>query len=1009
MLIVKRSLGTALFLSLLFLPCAGPTVHADENGARLDFFKDKVRPILQKCVNCHSGDTPGGELKLTTRDLAFKGGEHGAALTPAEPSKSLLYRKAVAKEMPPKNPLGDEQLEILRKWIADGAVWEGTVRKTTTRAGLDWWSLQPVQRPEAPTVRGKAWVQTPIDAFVLAALEKEGLQPAALADRATLLRRVTFDLHGLPPTPAEIDAFVTDKAADAYEKVIDRLLASPRYGERWGRHWLDVVRFGESNGFEHDALRENTWPYRDYVIRAFNDDKPYTQFVKEQLAGDVLEPATADGVIATGFLVCGPYDDVGNTAPSPLVRARAREDELEEMLAAVGQTFLGLSVNCAHCHDHKFDPISQKDYYRLKAVFEGVRFGDRPSLPPEKLKEREAAATKIKQRIAELDRAIGDIDHTAFTLAQKDAKRPPVENTPTPLARWNFETGAKDLVGSMHGALKGGAVIAAGRLKLNGKDAFLQTGALPKDVTEKTLEAWVSLANLDQRGGGVISLQTKDGGVFDAIVFGEKQPKKWIAGSNGFQRTVNIAGPEESARPGELVHLAVVYSADNRIAIYRNGVPYGDPYQPAGANAGLRTFAAGESHVLLGMRHTGGGTPFVAGEIAEARLYDKALSTADVAASYKAGPLGISLEQALKGLPADKLRERERLLADLHQQQEYMRGLPSVGPVHAAVPSAPPPTHILTRGDVEQQGEQVSGAGLSVIKVPSPDLGLKFDTPEGSRRLKFAEWLASPEHPLTARVMVNRVWHYHFGRGLVASPSDFGSNGERPSHPELLDYLASEIVARGWSVKKLHKLILLSATYQQGSAFDAKSATTDADDRLLWRFAPQRLEGEAVRDSMLYVSGQLNEQRYGPSFRPFTVRVFNSTFYTLTDLGTPEYNRRTVYRINVNSAKDPLLEALDCPDPSTKTPRRTVTTTPLQALGLMNNSFVQRQARFFAERVKKEAGTEVDAQVGRAYRLVLGREPNPKEKDRAAALVKEHGLEDLCWVLLNASEFLYVR
>jgi len=298
---------------------------------------------------------------------------------------------------------------------------------------------------------------------------------------------------------------------------------------------------------------------------------------------------------------------------------------------------------------------------------------------------------------------------------------------------------------------------------------------------------------------------------------------------------------------------------------------------------------------------------------------------------------------------------------------------------------------------------------LSAIKTPSPDLDLDYNTPEGTRRRKFAEWVASPENPLTARVLVNRVWHYHFGRGLVASPSDFGYNGERPSHPELLDYLAADFVANGWSIKKLHKRILLSATYRQGSTFDAKAAAKDADDRLLWRFAPRRLEGETVRDSMLFVSGQLNDKMYGPSYRPFTLKVFNSTFYTLIDPGTPEFNRRTIYRINVNSAKDPLLESFDCPDPSTKTPRRSVTTTPLQALELMNNSFIQRQARLLAERVKTEAVGNGEAQIGHAYRLALGREPTPREKDRAAALVKDHGLENLCWVLLNSSEFLYVR
>jgi hypothetical protein len=751
--------------------------QASARGAddpKLAYFQKNVRPILQSCVRCHSGDDSPNGLDLTTRANALKGGESGPALKPNDAARSLLYQMVLSKAMPPKRPVSAEQLAALRQWIQDGAVWEGKIEKgekTTdaSRAGPDWWSLQPIKRPQPPTVRAKEWVHNPIDAFVLAALESRHLEPAPPADRAALLRRVTYDLHGLPPTPEEIDAFVQDKDANAYEKVIDRLLASPRYGERWGRHWLDVVRFGESNGFERDALRDHAWRYRDYVIRAFNDDKPYPQFVKEQLAGDVIEPVTQDGIVATGFLVCGPWDDVGNmVTASTLLKLRVREEELEEMLAAVGQTFLGMTVNCARCHDHKFDPILQKDYYRLKAVFEGVRYGNRPMLTPEQQRASDAASADVKQRIAE---------------------------------------------------------------------------------------------------------------------------------------------------------------TENRLA---------------------------------------------------------------------------SLEKG-------EVVERRQLLKELAWQRDTLAALQQPPLTYAAIPSPAPPTHVLVRGDVEKKGEQVGAGGLSVLKTPSSDFDLKFDVPEGERRRKFAAWVAHPDNPLPARVMVNRVWHYHFGRGIVASPNDFGYNGERSTHPELLDWLAGEFIANGWSVKKLHKLILLSATYRQASSFNEKAAAEDADNLWLWRFAPRRLEAEAVRDAMLSVSGKLNEELGGPSFRPFTIRIFNSHFYTLTDPLGPEFNRRTVYRINVNSAKSPFLDAFDCPDPSTKTPRRGVTTTPLQALGLMNNPFVLRQARCFAERVKKEAGNDAEEQVNRAYWLAFGRSPTKTETERAATLTKEHGLESLCWVLLNASEFLYVK
>jgi hypothetical protein len=898
----------------------------------------------------------------------------------------------------------------------------GTLRAADAqRAGPDWWSLQPVRRPPVPAVQARDWPRSPLDAFILAALEARHLRPAPTADQATLIRRLTFDLLGLPPTPAEIDAFVNDPAPDAYERLVDRLLASPGYGERWGRHWLDVVRFGESQGYERDKLRDHAWRYRDYVIGSFNADKPYPRFVQEQLAGDVLPDGGEAGVIATGFLVAGPWDEVGNMQQGQVMRRRVREEELEDLVSAVCQTFLGLTVNCARCHNHKFDPIPHRDYYRIKAAFEGIRHGDRPTLPPAAVKAREARTAQLEGRINDLQQQIARIDD-AGRARTSGREQPPGKNVPAPLARWTFETGARDGAGKLDGTLYGGAVVAGGRLRLDGKGAFLRTGPLPRDLTEKTLEAWVTPGTLDQRGGGILTVESDNGSVFDGIVFGEQEPRKWLAGSEFFRRTATLAGPAETAKPGEVVHVAVVYAADNSITFYRNGVPYGSAYTPRGPDATLRTYAAKTSRVLLGMRHTGGGNPFFAGEIEEARLYDRALTAKEVAASFQAGVERVPLADVLAALTPEETQRRRQLL---EEQARYRADLNKLGPVplaYAANPGQPEPTFVLMRGDVEKRGEEVSAGGLSAVRTPAPEFGLPTDAPEAERRLALARWISHPDNPLTARVLVNRVWQYHFGRGLVGTPSDFGFNGERPSHPELLDWLASEFVApspqpsppggegrvRG-SIKKLHRLIVLSSTYRQSARYNETAAAVDADNRLLWRFAPRRLEGEAVRDAMLAVSGQINDQVGGPSFRPFTVKLFNSNFYDLTDPVGPEFNRRTVYRMNVNSAKSPLLDALDCPDPSVKAPRRSVTTTPLQALGLMNNSFVQRQARHFAGRVEKEAGGDLVAQVGHAYRLALGRPPSEAETRRAAALAGEHGLESLCWVLLNASEFLYLK
>ncbi len=527
---------------------------------------------------------------------------------------------------------------------------------------------------------------------------------------------MTFDLTGLPPTPEEVEAARNDRREDWYERVVERLLASPAYGERWGRHWLDVARFGESQGFERDKLRDHAWRYRDYVIRSFNEDIPYTQFVREQIAGDIIR-GDAEGVVATGFLVAGPWDEVGATQQGALMRKRAREEELEDMVSVVGQTFLGLTVNCARCHNHKFDPILQRDYYRLKAALEGVFHGDR-TLPPA---ER---ARKMQEAIARLQKELAEIEQTGRRRVRsgkpgEDAK------LPRPLARWSFEGDARDTVGTMHGTLFGGAKIEDGRLKLDGKGSFVRTESLPRELKAKTLEAWTTLATLRQSGGGIITLQSKDGVVFDSIVFGERQPGKWIAGSTGFQRTRDLDAPAETAGPNDLIHLAVVYGADGGIQVYRNGQPYGTRYDSAPVPV---TYAAGMSHVLFGQRHTGGGNAFFAGAIEEARLYDRALSTDEVAASFRAGVDRVPLEQILAALTPDERNRRELLLESLSRKR---RDVPAdiSGMAYAANPRTPEATFVLLRGDVEKPGERVAAGGLSAIKSPAPEWGLAVDAP----------------------------------------------------------------------------------------------------------------------------------------------------------------------------------------------------------------------------------------------------------------------------------------
>ncbi|MEY2409838.1 MAG: hypothetical protein QOF48_2508 [Verrucomicrobiota bacterium] len=921
---------------------------------------------------------------------------------------------------------------LLPGWIGFVLLCWTPIATRSAPPATNHWAFQPLTRPAPPPVRPSAWPRTPIDTFILAALEKQGLAPSPPADKATLLRRVTFDLHGLPPTPSELDEFLADRSADAFAKTVERLLESPRYGERWGRHWLDVARFSESDGYEYDKMREHAWPYRDYVIRALNDDKPYARFVAEQIAGDVLEPLTREGIAATGFLVAGPYDEAGNSSVSTLLKARIREEEMEDIVAAVSQTFLGVTVNCARCHDHKFDPIPQTDYYRLKAALDGVRHGNRPFAVRGETRVRDERAAELNGMIKETDAQLAALDSAARArvLAARDSQAtaaPATNQTvtiPKPMARWTFDKNANDLVGGLHGHLLGGAELSGGHLKLNGRGAYVRTDPLERELREKTLEAWVSLENLEQRGGGVFSVESREDASFDAIVFGERTPRRWIAGSSSFERTKDIDAPDEASPPGEFIHFAAVYHSNDQIALFRNGAAYGS-YTPSGPGSALRTFAAGSTRILFGLRHTGAANGFLAGEIDEARLYDRALTPQELSASAQSRQSTLVTPGELaRAFNADERERRDRLATARSELRAQLQTEADRPLVHAVVTREPEPTYVLARGDVEMKGAATTAGALSVVRSLNYDFALAADAPEAQRRQRLAEWLASTNNPLTWRVIVNRVWHHHFGRGLAATPNDFGVNGERPSHPELLDWLASEFLAQGGSLKNLHRLILSSAVYQQASASPLEKEnprevgratatmphpSRDADNRLLAHFPLRRLEAEAVRDAMLSVSGQLNLRMAGPGFRPFKITISNSHFYELIDSPEPEFNRRSIYRAGVQSAKDPLLDSLDCPDPSTKTPARGITTTPLQALSLMNNAFVQRQARHFAERLKSHGNTNPDAQVQQAWRLAFGRAPRSDEARDGFALVRQHGLDSLCWTLLNSSEFIYVK
>ena len=971
-------------------------------------FDQDIAPLLaHRCLECHNTIERENGLNLSTQKSAMLGGESGEVIVSGKPGESLLWHHVRDDEMPPKKPLPKNEKELLRRWIAEGAKW-GTdpidpFRFTTDhRAGYDWWSLQPVEISPLPTVSKSAWQRNGIDAFVLANLEANDLYASSEADRCVLIRRLSFGLLGLPPTPEQVTEFLNDSRPDAYDRLVDRLLASPSYGIRWGRHWLDIVRFGESQGFERDKLRPNSWPYRDWIVDALNRDMPYNEFVRQQIAGDVLYPGQPDPTIATGFLVAGAWDEVGNSQQSAAMKRVVRQDELEDLAAAVGQTFLGLTVNCARCHDHKFDPVTQKEYYQLTAALAGVRHGEREVVSIAAQKRSVELRDEIEQRRQQ----IAAIDGTARQriLNKRNEGTLPRPTPPTPIASWSFGDDLKDAIGTLHGKNHGNAKLSDGSLLVDGKSSYVASAPLKNNIREKTLEAWVRLDNLTQRGGAAISIQNINGGQFDAIVFGEREPKRWMAGSNGFVRTESFQGFEEKEANKAVVHVAIVYRSDGTIIGYRNGQPYGKPYK----SNGPVTFKAEQAHIVFGLRHSpAGGNRLLAGAIDAAQLYDRALTAKEVEASAAAAADGITQNMILAELTATESSQRKLLvdeITSLTHEQDSLKPRKT----YAVSPRTPEVAHVLHRGNPAAKRDVVSPGGVASLIGTNANFGLSPDASDSDRRIMLAEWITHESNPLFARVIVNRLWQYHFGAGLVKTSSDFGFNGTRPSHPELIDFLATELIRSGWSLKHVHRLIVSSATYRQASRHNDRAAEQDAGNRLLWRKTPARLEAEALRDSTLLIADQLNGRMGGPGYQDFDTFVRNTQFYTMKDVDGPQYNRRSIYRTWVRSGRSPFLDAFDCPDPSTKTPKRAVTITPLQALTLMNNSFVLRMVERLAARVQRESGDDVEHHIARVFDLVFSRKPDTDELKWTAEFVNEHGFAALCRVLLNSNEFLYV-
>ncbi|QDV35737.1 PSD1 and planctomycete cytochrome C domain-containing protein [Tautonia plasticadhaerens] len=929
---MKRTLGALPFL--LLGVAADLRATEDSGPAAVEFARD-VRPILERhCFGCHGPDRQRSGLRLDVKSEAFKEGAYGPAIVPGKASESPIVMFSSGEDeqmlMPPRGErLSEAEIGTLAAWIDQGASWPEGVDGVTQEDPIDHWSFGPPTRPAPPASVDRSWPRNAIDRFILDRLEGEGLRPSPPADRASWLRRVAFDLTGLPPTPERVADFVADPRPDAHGRVVDELLASPRYGERWAQHWLDVVRYADTHGFEVNTERPNAWPYRDYVIRAFNADTPYDRFVREQIVGDALGRDEATGFLVTASVLLP--GQIGKDEPS--IRL-ARQDAIDEIVNNTTLTFLGLSVGCARCHDHKFDPVSQVDYYSMQAFFAGVEYGDRPVRTPQadEARRREAG---LRSRLVDIERRLAGLEPTAGS----GIERPPVD------PRKNA-----DRFGP----------VAARRVRFT----VLGTNRLEPCIDE--LEVY----DVDGRNVALAASGTAIWSSGDTVVAGRHELRFAIDGrygnSSSWMSDEEGRGWIELEFPGEYSIDRVVWGRD-REGEFDDRLAVAYRIEVAPDSGGWRAVADSSDR----REYSGGGDPPVS-----------------------PFPAGLDPEEAR--VASRLIEERdclERELADARARQVAFAG----------VFRAPDSIHRLHRGDPEQPREEVAPAVPHALGT----LALPRGSAERERREALAGWIASPENPLTARVMVNRIWQGHFGIGLMGTPSDFGHNGARPSHPELIDWLASEFIRSGWSVKHMHRLIVLSATYRQSSRIDPGARAKDSDARLLWRFPPRRLEAEAIRDAMLAVSGRLNPEMGGPGFDFFRHRGGLQGFPPVERFDA-KGRRRMIYAHRVRRERDAVFGAFDCPDAGQSTARRIESTTPIQALNLFNSRFTLDEAGAFADRLRAEAGEDASAQVRRAYQLALGRDPDPDESDDASAVVRRHGLDALGRALFNSNEFLFL-
>ncbi|WP_246120177.1 DUF1553 domain-containing protein [Blastopirellula retiformator] len=966
-----------------FLLLAADATHA------ADFFSQQVAPILEKkCLGCHSGDDPKGDFSLSTAESAFADGY----IEPGDAADShlieLITPQNGAADMPKDaDPLNAAERKTIAKWIEDGARWpDRFVLQEPEVADFDWWSYQPVVRPDIPNTGGD-WARTPIDHFIAQAWKSRGLHASPEADRGALIRRVTYDLIGLPPTPEEITAFEQDDDPDAYEKLVDRLLASDHYGQRWARHWLDVVKYADTCGYDKDKLRPNAWPYRDYVIRSLNQDKPYARFVQEQVAGDVLFPGEPDGVLGLGFLAAGPWDFIGHVeVPESKIDGKvARNLDRDDVVANVINSFCSVTVQCARCHNHKFDPVTQENYYSLQAAFAAIDRAERPyDQAPEvtdRKRELEKRKTELRSELAELDQQINkaagprlpEIDKALAELKSNGA----VDKAPAfgyhsaivasrTNAKWvevdlGQPTTIKELI--LHPCHDDFAGIGAGF----GFPVRFQVQAA-QNAGEWLIIADFTDADYPNPGLAPVSLENLN------------QPFRFL----------RVTATQLGERSKDYIFALAELEALN----------------PAGENVALGAKVRALDSIEAPVRW------------ARTNLTD-GLWARDTDPRRATKIAALTAERS-KLIPPERERQRTQLQQSLAAIDRDIAKLPPSRMVYAAATNFPaqgnfkatggkPRTiRLLHRGDVQNPRKEMS-PGVLPLDANSP-WRLPSDLSEGERRAAVALWLTADEHPLVWRSIVNRIWQYHFGDGIVATPNDFGRMGALPTHPQLLDWLACEFRDNGQSWKKLHRLIVTSSVYRQSSEHDPAQAKLDAGNQYLWRMNRRRLEAEEIRDSILAVSGVLDAKMGGPGFYLFALeKTTHSPHYEYHkfDPSDPATHRRSIYRFIVRSQPDPWMTTLDCADSSQSTPRRNETLTSLQALSLLNNPFNLLMAERFAERLQQERPT-LPEQVDRGVLLATGQSPDEAQRAEMVAYAERHGLVNLCRLLFNLSQFVFV-